>query len=267
MNAFKLETTVEGASSRAAHGSPTLGEITPSVGSGMPLGVGGVRPYYDAEGVTIYHADCRDIMPLLGKFDLMMTDPPYGLGKKLHGGSWGTKGETWDDSAPDMTALLQACGKACIWGGNYFGLPISRGWLVWIKPDANGHIGKAELAWTTEDRVIHYLPHTIAATNAERNGHPTLKPLRVIAWSMSFFADCKTVIDPFAGSGTTGRVAKDLGKKCVLIEREERYCEIAARRMAQSVLSLGGGGAELAGDDDGESQSRASSHTSVLPKQ
>jgi site-specific DNA-methyltransferase (adenine-specific)/modification methylase len=186
--------------------------------------------------VTIYHGDCREILPSLGRFDLLMTDPPYGLGKKLHGGSWGTKGETWDNEVFDVRCLLGLAKQACIWGGNYFELPLSRGWLVWIKPDANGRIGKAELAWTSEDRIIHYLPHTIAATNAERNGHPTLKPLKVMKWSLSFFPEAETILDPFAGSGTTGRAAKDMGRKCILIEREEKYCEIAAKRMAQEVL-------------------------------
>ena len=134
--------------------------------------------------------------------------------------------------------LIASCEKACIWGGNYFSLPVSRGWLVWVKPDANGTIGKAELAWTTEDRIIYYISHSIAATNAERNGHPTLKPLRVISWSLGLFPDSQTILDPFAGSGTTLRAAKDLNRKAIGIEREEKYCEIAALRMSQEVLQF-----------------------------
>ena len=197
-----------------------------------------MKPYYQDSAVTIYHGDCLDIVPQLGRFDLLLTDPPYGLGTKLHGGSWGTKNETWDFEAPNLCGLISQCDKACVWGGNYFVLPVSRGWLVWVKPDANGYIGKAELAWTSEDRIIHYISHTIAATNAERNGHPTLKPLRVISWSLGLFPESKTILDPFAGSGTTGRAAKNLNKTAVLIEKEERYCEIAANRMCQEVLEL-----------------------------
>jgi len=197
-----------------------------------------VKPYYQDSAVTIFHGDCREIAPTLGRFDLLLTDPPYGLGTKLHGGSWGSKDETWDYERPNMNALIEQCDKACIWGGNYFPLSVSRGWLVWIKPDANGSIGKAELAWTNEDRIIHYISHTIAATNAERNGHPTLKPLRVMTWCLGLFPAALTILDPFAGSGTTGRAAKDLGRKAVLIEREERYCEISARRCSQEVLPL-----------------------------
>ena len=197
-----------------------------------------MKPYYQDSSVTIYHGDCRDIVPQLGRFDLLLTDPPYGLGTKLHGGSWGTNFEKWDFEAPNLCNLISQCDKSCVWGGNYFVLPVSRGWLVWVKPDANGTIGKAELAWTSEDRIIHYISHTIAATNAERNGHPTLKPLRVITWSLSLFPEAQTILDPFAGSGTTGRAAKDLNKTAVLIEIEEKYCEIAANRMCQEVLNL-----------------------------
>ena len=198
-----------------------------------------MKPYYQDDAVTIYHGDCMEIVPTLGRFDLLLTDPPYGLGTKLHGGNWGTKAETWDYERPDMNGFVEQCDKACIWGGNYFPLPVSRGWLVWIKPDANGFIGKAELAWTNEDRIIHYISHTIAATNAERNGHSTLKPLRVMTWCVGLFPAAMTIFDPFAGSCTTGRASKDLGRKCVCIEMEEKYCEIGAKRMGQEVLNLG----------------------------
>ena len=68
--------------------------------------------------------------------------------------------------------------------------------------------------------------------------HPTQKPVALMAWCIRRVNDCSTILDPFAGSGTTGRAAKDLGRKCTLIEREEKYCEIAAKRMEQEVLAL-----------------------------
>jgi site-specific DNA-methyltransferase (adenine-specific) len=73
----------------------------------------------------------------------------------------------------------------------------------------------------------------------EDRDHPTQKPLEVISWALQLAGDVTTVLDPWAGSGTTGRACKDLGKLCVLIEREERYCEVAAQRMEQEVLPLG----------------------------
>ena len=69
--------------------------------------------------------------------------------------------------------------------------------------------------------------------------HPTQKPLALMVWCLGLSKESQTVLDPFAGSGTTGRACKDLGRKCVLIEREERYCEIAAKRMAQEVFTFG----------------------------
>ena len=68
--------------------------------------------------------------------------------------------------------------------------------------------------------------------------HPTQKPERLMRWCIEQAGDVITILDPFAGSGTTGRAAKDMGKRAVLIEREERYCEIAAKRLAQQVLEL-----------------------------
>jgi DNA modification methylase len=72
----------------------------------------------------------------------------------------------------------------------------------------------------------------------EERDHPTQKPLEVIQWAIQLAGDIETILDPWAGPGTTGHAAKNLGKKAVLIEREERYCEIAARRLAQEVLPL-----------------------------
>jgi DNA modification methylase len=198
------------------------------------------KPYYKDDFVTIYHGDCREIVPLLGRFDLLLTDPPYGIGFAARPTDYqrasGMKPSTWDDSAPDVLPLLKSADAQCIWGGNYFGLPVSRGWLAWCKPDAPPSMGNLELAWTSEDRNSKHFFWSIAATNGERLGHPTQKPLALIGWCLSLWLDAQTVLDPFAGSGTTGRAAKDLGRKCTLIEREERYCEIAAKRMRQEVL-------------------------------
>lgn len=201
-----------------------------------------MKPYFQDDAVTIYHGDCRDIAPNLGRFDLLLTDPPYGIGFAAQPTNYqraaGMMPCDWDNESPDILQFLQLGDSQCIWGGNYFPLPISRGWLAWVKPDAPKSMGNLELAWTSEDRNAKHFFWSIAATNAERVGHPTQKPLSVISWCLSFWPNAKTVVDPFAGSGTTGRAAKDFGKTAVLIEREERYCEIAAKRMEQQVLPL-----------------------------
>ncbi len=202
-----------------------------------------MKPYYEHDGITIYHGDCREVLPALGRFDALISDPPFGLGKALSGGTWGAKysgGLSWDQEFPKfLPSIIERCAVAALWGGNYFGLPPSRCWLVWQKPDAVKTMSPVELAWTNLDSNSRFISHTIAATNAERVDHPTQKPLRVMRWTIDQVGDsAETILDPFMGSGTTLRAAKDLGRKAIGIEIEERYCEIAAKRLAQGILGL-----------------------------
>ena len=202
-------------------------------------------PYYDRGGITIYHGDCREILPLLEPVDLVLTDPPYGIAATWKGGSghgWGKAREQgvlrneWDEEAPSAE-LINACiaqgANAVVWGGNYFSLPVSRGWLVWNKPERNFTLGEAELAWTTRDNVIRVKDCPRSDVGRE---HPTQKPIALMRWCVELFPDAQTILDPFMGSGTTLRAAKDLGRRAIGIEIEERYCEIAARRLSQEVL-------------------------------
>src|SRR6266571_4458715 len=204
-----------------------------------------MKPYYEEAGIAIYHGDCRQIMPELGEFDLLLTDPPYGIGyaanpicgkgrsKSLH------EAKAWDDSPIDeLHSLVDSIAPTLIiWGGNYYSLPPSRGWLTWFKPDAPPSMAHFEMAWTNMDRNSRQISQSIAATNAERVGHPSQKPLAVIKWCISQVPDAHSVIDPFMGSGTTLVAAKDMGLIASGIELEEAYCEIAANRLRQSVLN------------------------------
>ena len=199
-----------------------------------------VKPYYQDDAVTIFCGDCREIVPTLGRFDLLLTDPPYGLGDRMKGGTWGCsakydKMREWDTEAPDLGFLLALGFPSIVWGGNYFALPPSRCWLSWSKTNVVQTMASMELAWTNFDRPAKEYRGKVGTHGT---GHPTQKPLALIAWCISLAGDVQTILDPFAGSGTTGRAAKDLGRKAVLIEREERYCEIAAKRCAQGVLPL-----------------------------
>jgi site-specific DNA-methyltransferase (adenine-specific) len=197
-----------------------------------------VTPYYEHAGVTIYHADCREVLPTLPLADLLLTDPPYGI--YACGGKWGKKESLQWDRSPfaDIEAICQHGSNQIIWGGNYYDLPPSRGWLVWWKRDSVPSAADVELAWTSYDMNARLIDCTIAGTNAERVGHPTQKPERVMLWSLGFAPNARTILDPFMGSGTTLVAAKRLGRQAIGIELDEKYCEIAARRLSQEALPL-----------------------------
>ena len=197
-----------------------------------------MTPYYEEAGITIYNADCRDVLPGLPRVDLVLTDPPYGIFER--GGKWGHRAELQWDRMPagNIQQVLDAGLNQVIWGGNYFSLPPSRGWLVWYKRDSVPSAADIELAWTSFDMNARLIDQTIAATNAERVGHPTQKPLAVIRWTLSHFPSAQTILDPFMGSGTTLVAAKQLGRRAIGIEIERRYCDIAIERLRQDVLPL-----------------------------
>jgi DNA modification methylase len=195
----------------------------------------GINPYYVDEAVVIYHGDCREVLPKLPKVDCVLTDPPYGIGFGAKHTKWsanrGTVLGEWDATTPDIQWLIDAAPVVVVWGGERFALPVMRGWLAWIKPDAPPTFSGMELAWTNRDKPSRWIRHSISATNAERVGHPTQKPLVVMSWCIQTAAsDAPVILDPFMGSGTTLRAAKDLGRKAIGIEIEEKYCEIAANR-------------------------------------
>ena len=200
------------------------------------------KPYYQDEHVTLYCGDCREILPELGKFDLLLTDPPYGHGDKWQGGTWGAAemykdAMKWDAETPSedtIADVLKAATVGIVWGGNYFRLPPSRCWLSWEKSSRMDTLADFELAWTSMDRPCK-------AKREDRNPdgkrvHPTQKPLSILQWCFGFVPDAKTVLDPFAGSCTTGVAAKLEGRHATLIEMSERYCEIGVERLRQGVL-------------------------------
>jgi len=206
-----------------------------------------MKPYYEDGSVTIYHGDCRETLPSLGHFDLLLTDPPYGIGE--HGGSCRTRSRpgyakhaklsSWDDSRPDadvMSLVLDSADSAIIWGGNYFAdmLPPSKGWLYWRKL-MGGDFADGELAWTSINRALREFTKCPKGMDKQ---HPCEKPLSLMKWCIDFAGEATSIVDPFAGTGTVGRAAKDLGIPATLVEREERYCEIAAERCSQEVLDL-----------------------------
>lgn len=185
---------------------------------------------------TLYLGDCRDILPTLPKVDAVITDPPYGLGEKMKGGTWGAKPEfkemvVWDNAPPSVEDLLAIVAKARVsvmWGGNYYGLPPSRCWLVWDKSNAVPTMADVELAWTNLDKPAKRYKGNVGRVE---NGHPTEKPIGLMLWTIKQAGELETVLDPFMGSGTTGVACANLAKSFTGIEREPKYFDIACRRI------------------------------------
>ena len=195
---------------------------------------------------TLYHGDCREVLPLLPRFAAVVTDPPYGLGDVLQrtpGGvtrwskHFGTGAPTWDrDTVADgvLLALAQA-DKAIVWGGQFYLMHPTRCLLSWNKIIRNWSSSEAEHAWTNLDkpnRVFDY-SHGQLATEG-KHYHPTQKPVPLMAWCIAHAGRPATVCDPFMGSGSTGVACVQLGIPFTGIEREERYFKIACERIKQA---------------------------------
>lgn len=190
----------------------------------------------------LWHGDCREILPTLPKHDLLLTDPPYGLGPKLNGtktGEWAklydeAGGFSWDQEAPNWFADFVASHQcAIVWGGNYLSLPPARCWLLWDKMQEHSS-GHAELAWTNLDKPIRTFRYARAQLASEGKAHPTQKPLGLMLWCISQTEGKGTILDPFMGSGTTGVACAQLGKAFTGIERERKYFDIACERIARA---------------------------------
>ena len=185
---------------------------------------------------TLYLGDCMDILPTLPKVDAVITDPPYGLGKRMQGGTWGAKEHNdgflkWDLEAPHETvgALIAMDVPSVIWGGNYFSVPPSRCWLLWNKINAVPTMADMEMAWTNYDKPAKRLDLPVGRVEF---GHPTQKPLALIEWCLDLAPKNTTVVlDPFMGSGTTGVACANMGKTFYGIEREPKYFDIACKRI------------------------------------
>ena len=203
---------------------------------------------------TLYLGDCLELLPTLGKFDAVVTDPPYGIGadKTAHKDSGRQPGVAlaakreyrstdWDSapaSAQHIQAMMDCSENQIIFGGNYFALPPARCWLVWDKK-VNGEFADCELAWTNLDkpvRRIEWMWNGMLRKGAEeRNDHPTQKPLGVIDWCLNHLpAQAKTICDPFMGSGTTGVACAKMGRKFTGIEIDPGYFDIACERIRKA---------------------------------
>lgn len=192
---------------------------------------------------TLYLGDCREILPTLAPCDLILTDPPYGIGvcNRSDGGvgsiASGSKmygREQWDKEAPPAWLFGLMREKArwlIIWGGNYYDLPPSPCWFAWDKGQRDFTFADGELAWTNLEKAVRFLTVPRGELVAEGKDHPTQKPLRLMEWCIDHAPKADTVCDPFLGSGTSGVAAVKMGRTFAGIEREPKYFEIACKRI------------------------------------
>jgi site-specific DNA-methyltransferase (adenine-specific) len=227
-----------------------------------------VKPYYDEAGITIYHGDCRDVLPQL-RAESIVTDPVWPDCEHAFPGIDAKRllGEVLDAAEVDRVAIHLGC-----WSDPRFleAVPerfpfIRTCWLKYACPSYRGRVlngGDVAYVFGTPPAARQgamVLPGERTATasdadytrknwNASKKSkatvdisglpHPTPRKIEHVRWLIEFFGG-ESVIDPFMGSGTTLRAAKDLNRKAIGIEIEERYCEVAVERLAQGVLDLG----------------------------
>lgn len=205
-----------------------------------------VRKEELAEGVVLYEADCLALLPTLGRFDAVVTDPPYGIGrdgqKKTTGGNGGRKAyefKGWDKERPSnllFELIISMSDHQVILGGNYFAdlLPPTGKWLVWDKGQRINQ-SDGELAYTSKDGALRIFTQNRVALLIEGAEHPTQKPLEIMRWSLLQVPEAKTILDPFMGSGTTGVAAAQLGRKFTGIEIDPGYFDIAVKRISDAL--------------------------------
>jgi DNA modification methylase len=193
------------------------------------------KPYYDQDGITIYHADCRDILPLLPKVDLVLTDPPYPDYNKDHGKNWECPDIDWDAEEYGLKEVRQFI----FWPPDRWFIPEYSACHVWHKPNgqSNLHYEFIYERWGQSVYRVFRIPIINYSTLPEWEPHPTQKPVKLIHEIIQR-TKAETILDPFMGSGTTLVAAKHLGRKAIGIEIEERYCAIAVKRLGQGVLAL-----------------------------
>lgn len=207
---------------------------------------------------VLYEGDCLEIMPVLGKVDAVVTDPPYGInldtdssrfsggdcasilrrGSKRSKGVANGKPIANDDKAFDPTDLLKYGKHQVIWGWNNFGDSLPQGTcFVWLKrnDDAFGSfLSDAELAWFSKGHGVYCHKDLSLAAIARTRVHPTQKPIGLMKWCLGFLPDAKTILDPFMGSGTTGVACVKTGRSFIGIELDPDYFDIACRRIQEA---------------------------------
>jgi DNA modification methylase len=199
--------------------------------------------------------DCISVMPLIGKVDAVVTDPPYGINRDKGMGGGGASylknpvGDVrrrydggWDEQRPDahaFAAMASAADAHIVWGGQFFAdlLPARGKWLWWDKCQTMPSYGDGELAWTTlpgdAPKKFVYSNNGLQAKEKNRV-HPTQKPVALMEWCLGFLPNAQTILDPFMGSGTTLVACQRMGRHGIGIESKPEYFEIACKRVDEA---------------------------------
>lgn len=210
-----------------------------------------MKPYYEDDYCTIYHGDCREILPDLDKVDLVLTDPPYGV--ELEYDTFQDSEENWFTLMDEVIPLLRRCADMVIFPScqikrlGWFYANHKPDWLIAWHKGSPGHV--SAIGFNDWEPLVVYgrtaklsMHDYLSVTNNEKMGaygHPCPKPLKWARWLLSRACpEGGTVIEPFMGSGTILRAAKDLRLQVIGIDLSEKYCEIAVRRLQQEVLAL-----------------------------
>jgi len=213
--------------------------------------------YYSNPLVTIYYGDCLNILPHIPQVDLVLTDPPYGIGEDgstnhTRGGLTKstnfTEGLGWDEKRIEYINDVVNIGKhAIVWGGNYYAdiLGASSCWLVWDKDNGKTDFADCELAWTNFDTAVRKFKWKWQGMlqedmkNKEKHYHPTQKPIPLFTWILeNYSAESDVILDAFMGSGTTLISCMKLHRKGIGIDNEEYWCEMSAKRCEQARTGL-----------------------------
>lgn len=191
--------------------------------------------------------DCLSIMPLLGKVDAVVTDPPYGIGWRARVNHQDQK---WVDEITFDPAEIAGAGiEATIWGAEYLApmLPASKAWLTWVKRPLIGFdfsedgrsYATTEIAWTNKGKSAFF---PLVWDGGMRAGdpsnrtfcHPSQKPVELMEWCLRRHKDADTILDPFMGSGTTLVACAKMGRKGIGIELDPDYFDIAVDRVRKA---------------------------------
>lgn len=190
-------------------------------------------------GQRLILGDCMDVMPLLGRADAVVTDPPYGIGIAANPVRQKHKKKDWDSSAPiqeciDM--LISVSNEQIIWGGNYFNLRPSRGFFIWDKKQPeNFSLAMCEYAWFSKDHNAKIFSKSVLGYD---KSHPTQKPVALMEWCLSFLPNAQTILDPFMGSGTTLVACQRMGRQGTGIELDPEYLDIACKRVEEATRQV-----------------------------